>query len=50
MGMHFLHFLTACYLVFSLDCQSISAALAALPPLKSSVTVHMGGRPSVSTF
>jgi hypothetical protein len=42
-GMHFLHFLTACYLVFSLECQSISSALNTLPPLKSSATVQLGG-------
>lgn len=41
-GMHFLHFLTACYLVFSLECQSISSALGTLPPLKSSATVQLG--------
>jgi hypothetical protein len=40
--MHFLHFLTACYLVFSLECQNISSALNTLPPLKSSATVQLG--------
>jgi len=41
-GMHFLHFLTACYLVFSLEHQSIAAALASLPPLKTSVALQLG--------
>ena len=40
--MHFLHFLTACYLVFSLEHQSIAAALASLPPLKTSVALQLG--------
>ena len=44
-GMHFLHFLTACYLVFSLEHQSIAAALASLPPLKTSVALQLGTRP-----
>ena len=47
-GMHFLHFLTACYLVFSLECQSISGALNTLPPLKSSATVQQGGSAKVA--
>ena len=41
-GMHFLHFLAACYLVFSLERDSISAALASLPPLKTSVALQLG--------
>lgn len=49
-GMHFLHFLTACYLVFSLECQSISGALNTLPPLKSSATVQQGGSASWSVL
>ena len=44
-GKHFLHFLTACYLVFSLECESISAALQLLPPLKSSVGLQLGALP-----
>ena len=45
-GMHFLHFLTACYLVFSLEHQSIAAALASLPPLKTSVALQLGMHPA----
>jgi len=47
-GMHFLHFLTACYLVFSLEHQSIAAALASLPPLKTSVALQLGTQPACS--
>lgn len=41
-GMHFLHFLAACYMVFSLEHESIAAALAFLPPLKTSVALQLG--------
>ena len=50
MGMHFLHFLTACYLVFSLEHQSIAAALASLPPLKTSVALQLGVQRLTSSF
>ena len=42
MGMHFLHFLAACYMVFSLEYDSIAAALTSLPPLKTSVALQLG--------
>ena len=41
-GMHFLHFLSACYMVFSLEYESIAAALASLPPLKTSIALQLG--------
>lgn len=38
MGLRFVRFLAACYLVFSLDHANVAKALEALPPLASQKT------------
>ena len=49
LGMQFVRFLTACYLTFNMDSSTVTAALAALPPLVSErrVSSYAGSAPRV---
>ena len=49
LGMQFVRFLTACYLTFNMDSSTVTAALAALPPLVSErrVSSYAGSVPRV---